>query len=186
VVALQSKKITVTEVVYISKIFYHSQFRVLCYCCVPPHRFVCPCAISQEVWTGSGSSCTSPLVNRISGHDAQFLTVNSITIKVNLIPLKQWTRKINNETVAQFQHLLENEMWEPVFKNKDENCKLNSFLCIFLNIFEGCFQIQNKSVGRIKNDWIVWGRKLPCKHKRSLCVYTHWVNGFLQVSCPWI
>jgi hypothetical protein len=42
-------------------------------------------------------------------------------MKVNLIALKQRTRKINNEIIAQFQYLLENETWEPVFKNKDTN-----------------------------------------------------------------
>jgi hypothetical protein len=49
------------------------------------------------------------------------LAVNNITIKVNGMPLKLRTRRINNETIAQFQHLLENEMWEHVFKNKDTN-----------------------------------------------------------------
>jgi hypothetical protein len=54
----------------------------------------------------------------------QFHTVNNITTKVNLIPLEQRTRKINNETIAQFQYLLENEMWEAVFKNKVAHCKI--------------------------------------------------------------
>jgi hypothetical protein len=51
------------------------------------------------------SSCTSALVNGPSDHDDQFLAVNNITTKVNLISLKHRTRKINNETTAQFQHL---------------------------------------------------------------------------------
>jgi hypothetical protein len=58
--------------------------------------------------TRSSSSCTSPTINGISDHDAQFLTVNNITTKVNLMPLKYRTTKINNETTAQFQHLLKN------------------------------------------------------------------------------
>jgi hypothetical protein len=42
-------------------------------------------------------------------------------------------------------------MWEPVFKNKDTNYKCDSFLDIFLNIFEASIPIQNKRVvGRIK------------------------------------
>jgi hypothetical protein len=52
------------------------------------------------------------------------------------MPLEHGTRKINKETIAQFQHLLENESWELVFKNKDKNYKFNSFLCICLNIFK--------------------------------------------------
>jgi hypothetical protein len=66
------------------------------------------------------SSCTSPIVNGLSDNDAQFLTAN-ISSEVNSAPLKQKTRKMNNETIAPFQHLLENEIWEPVFKNKDTN-----------------------------------------------------------------
>jgi hypothetical protein len=57
-----------------------------------------------------GSFCTSPIVNGLSGHDAQYLTVDNVTTKEDLIPLKQKIRKINKETIAQFQHLLETEM----------------------------------------------------------------------------
>jgi hypothetical protein len=57
------------------------------------------------------SSCISPTVNGLSDYDAQFLTVSNIISEVNSTPLKQKTRKINNETIAHFQHLLECEMW---------------------------------------------------------------------------
>jgi hypothetical protein len=69
------------------------------------------------------SSCTSPVVNGLSEHDAQLLTISNITTKVNVILLKQRIRKINNETIAQFKCLLENEMWEHVFINKNTNYK---------------------------------------------------------------
>jgi hypothetical protein len=36
-------------------------------------------------------------------------TVNNTTTKVNLTSLKQRTRKLNNETITQFQDLLENK-----------------------------------------------------------------------------
>jgi hypothetical protein len=38
-----------------------------------------------------------------------------------------------------FRILLENEIWEAVFKNKDTNYKFNSTLYIFLSIFEASF-----------------------------------------------
>jgi hypothetical protein len=41
-------------------------------------------------------------------------------------------------------------MWELVFKNKNRNYKFNSFLYIFLNIFEDNFPVQNEGVGRTK------------------------------------
>jgi hypothetical protein len=68
------------------------------------------------VQAGLSSSSTSPIVNGLPDHDAQFLAVNIIS-EANPTSLKQKTRKISNETFAHFQHLLENEMWEPVFKH---------------------------------------------------------------------
>jgi hypothetical protein len=38
--------------------------------------------------------------------------------------LEKRTRKINNETIGQFQPLLENEMWEAVFRSKVANCRI--------------------------------------------------------------
>jgi hypothetical protein len=58
-------------------------------------------------------------VNGLSDHDAQFLTVNNY-YKSKFNTLETKNQEINNETIAQFQHLLENETWEPVFKNKDK------------------------------------------------------------------
>jgi hypothetical protein len=81
-----------------------------------------------------------------------FLQQSNITTEVNLTPLKQRTRKINNETIAYFLHLLESETWEPVFENKDTNYKSYSFLYTFLKSFKASFPVQNKSVGKIKND----------------------------------
>jgi hypothetical protein len=92
--------------------------------------------------------------------------------------LKHRTRKINNETIAQFKHLLENEMWE-CLKKKDTNYKFNSFLCIFLYTFDASFPVQNKSVGTIKNGWITQEIKISCKHKRSLCIHIYIAGAVL-------
>jgi hypothetical protein len=58
-------------------------------------------------------------------------------------------------------------------KIKDENYKFNSFLYIFLNIFEASLPIQDKSVGRTENDWITEGLKISSKCIRHLSVYPH-------------
>jgi hypothetical protein len=92
--------------------------------------------------------------------------ISNIAIEVDLAPLKWRTRIINDETTVQFKHLLEDEMWEPVFKNRDINYKFNSFLFTFLKIFEARFPVQSKSVRR-KNNWITQGIKMSCRHKRS-------------------
>jgi hypothetical protein len=52
------------------------------------------------------SSCTSPIVNSLSDHDVQFITVNNVILKVNSTPLKQKTRKINNENIVHFQQIV--------------------------------------------------------------------------------
>jgi hypothetical protein len=43
---------------------------------------------------------TSPIVNGLSDHDAQFLPVNNIIAEVNPTPSKQRTRETNSETIA--------------------------------------------------------------------------------------
>jgi hypothetical protein len=73
------------------------------------------------------SSCISPIVNGLSDHDAQLLMVNNIIAEVNSTPLKQRIRKINSETIAQFQYLLRNEMWEPVLIMRIQTISLTTF-----------------------------------------------------------
>jgi hypothetical protein len=95
-------------------------------------------------------SYISPIINGLSDHDAQFLTISNIAME-DLAPSKWRTRIINNETTAQFKYLSENEMWEPFFKNSDTNYKFNSRLFTFLNIFEASFPVQNRHVRKSKN-----------------------------------
>jgi hypothetical protein len=87
--------------------------------------------------TRLSSSCSYIVVSRLSDHGVQFLTVNNITTKVNLIPLKQRTRKINNETTAQFQHLLENEMRNLCSKIMVK--AITPFSYVILSVFEASF-----------------------------------------------
>jgi hypothetical protein len=113
-------------------------------------------------------SSVSPIINGLSGHDAQLLTINNIASAVNLIPLKQRTRKINNDTIMQFQLLLMSETWESVYRDQDINNRFHSFLYTALNIFEASFPIKYESMGKIKNDWVTQGIKISCKSKRCL------------------
>jgi hypothetical protein len=46
-------------------------------------------------------------------------------MEVDLAPSKWRTRIINDETSTEFKRLLENEMWEPGFENRDINYNLN-------------------------------------------------------------
>lgn len=58
-------------------------------------------------------SCISSLIENMSDHDTLFLTINTIT-EANQIPLKQRIREVINDTIAQFQLLLQNKTWKSV------------------------------------------------------------------------
>jgi hypothetical protein len=79
-------------------------------------------------------------MNGLSDHDAQFLTVNNTAPVTNIVPLRQRTREINNESIMQFYLQLTNKSWESVYTD-DTNNKFDSFLHTFPNIFEDSLYI---------------------------------------------
>ena len=116
------------------------------------------------------SSITSPLINALSDHDAQLLTIKNIHTANKKASLKQKTRLINSETLTNFQTLLKQETWGTVYQTQDTTNMFNSFLNTFLKIFETCFPVKYRSTKeeKKKNDWITQGIKISCKPKRSL------------------
>jgi trehalose/maltose hydrolase-like predicted phosphorylase len=98
--------------------------------------------------------------------------INNIAAAGNLIPLKQTTRKINTETIIQFQLLLKNETWETVYKDNDTSNKFNSFFFTVLNISEASCPIEHKSIDKLRNDLITQGIKISCKSKICLYIYS--------------
>jgi hypothetical protein len=50
-----------------------------------------------------GSTITLPLLNGLSDHDAQLLTINNIDAATKKVPLKQRTRITNSETLTNLQ-----------------------------------------------------------------------------------
>jgi hypothetical protein len=77
------------------------------------------------------SSSTSPIISGLSDHDTQYRMINSIAAAGNLIPLKQRTRKVNNETIMQVQLLLKSETWESVLKTMMPRISLTHFCVLF-------------------------------------------------------
>jgi hypothetical protein len=120
--------------------------------------------------TRLSSSFTCPIINVLSDHDTQFLTVNNIALAANIVHLKQRAREINNERIMQLQLQFANETSESVHIDNTNN-KVRSFLHIFLNIFEGSFPVKYKSIRRNKNGWIAQAIKISCEHKRRLHIY---------------
>jgi hypothetical protein len=119
-----------------------------------------------------GSTITVPLLNGLSDHDAQLLTINNIYAAIKKVPLKQRTRIINSETLTNFQSLLKQETWQPVYQTHDTNNMFNSFQNTFLRIFEASFPVSYRSTKEKRNDWITQGIKISCKRKSSLYTLT--------------
>jgi alpha-D-ribose 1-methylphosphonate 5-phosphate C-P lyase len=70
----------------------------------------------------------------------------------------------DNETIMNFQTLLQKETWESVYIDTDPNHMFNSLLCTFLNISQASFPFKYKSM-KDKYGWITQGIKMSCKHK---------------------
>ena len=112
-----------------------------------------------------GSTITFPLINSLSNHDAQLLTINNIYAATKKVSLKQRTRIINSETLTNCQSLLKQEIWQSVYQTQDTNNMFNSFLNTFLPIFEASFPVTYRSTKEKKNDWITQGIKIYAKVK---------------------
>ena len=113
-------------------------------------------------------SSVSPIINGLSNHDAQILTVKNICETVNKFSLNQRTRLIDSETITNFQTLLKEETWKSIYVDKYPNHTFNSFFCTLLNIFKARFPVKHKSM-KDKNDWITQGIKISCK-QNEVCM----------------
>jgi hypothetical protein len=88
-----------------------------------------------------GSTITLPLINGLSDHDAQLLTINNTHATTKKVSSKQRTRIINSETLTNFQSLLKQETWQSVYQTQVTNNMFNSFLNTFLHILEASFPV---------------------------------------------
>jgi len=108
-----------------------------------------------------------PLVNGLSGHDAQIITINNITLDKH-INQAQSIRKFNKFSISQFAVNLSYKNRDNVFKEGDVNTISNNFLNTYLRSFNFSFPLQK--IYRIHNNkpWITTGIKTSCQHKREL------------------
>ena len=63
---------------------------------------------------------TSPLVNALSGHDSQLITINDINLKI-LNNTPRYIRNIDKHGIVDFKIKLSLEIWDNVFENNDVN-----------------------------------------------------------------
>ena len=104
------------------------------------------------------NSLVPPLINSLSDHDAQILSLFNIITPDDTNEFYSY-RKISKHSLNEFQASLSYETWEDVFSNNDDdtNTIFNNFLNTFVRNFYACFpQKKNKNYAKfhcLDNNW---------------------------------
>ena len=106
-----------------------------------------------------------PVVNKLSDHDAQIITINNITVDKR-ISRTQSIRKFNKFCIFQFAINLSYENWD-VFIEEDVDTVYNNFLNTYLRILNSIFPLQKIYSTHNNKPWITTGIKTTCQHKRE-------------------
>ena len=111
-----------------------------------------------------------PIVNGLSDHDAQLITINDIHLKVsNNTP--RFIRRFNKHGILDLRVKLSLETWDNVFENNDLNLMYNFFLNTYLRVFYSSFPLKRLAAKTRGNVWITTGIRTSCKHKRELYLF---------------
>jgi len=116
-----------------------------------------------------------PIVNGLSDHDAQLITVNNINFKI-LNNTPRFIRNISRHGIFDFKFKLSLETWDNIFENNDANSIYNSFLNTYLRVFCSCFPLRKLITKAKGNTWITTGVRTSCKHKRELYLLCKYSN----------
>jgi len=108
-----------------------------------------------------------PLINGLSVHDAQIITLSNNFISVSR-HVFSFTRKINSYSISKFTSLLSYENWEDVFLETYVNIIFNNFLNTFLRIFCSSFPIIKSKYSYKQKPWLTTGIRISCANKRKL------------------
>jgi len=79
----------------------------------------------------------TPTINDMSDNDAQLLIISTDYSHVTIHKLKT-IRKINTFIISDFIDKLSSESWDSIFNSEDVNAMFNSFLSVYLRIFNSC------------------------------------------------
>jgi hypothetical protein len=110
-----------------------------------------------------------PCINGFSGHDAQLITLNSFPLPIsNAEPAD--IRKINKNTIAEFQLQLSGEQWDNIFGNNNINDTFNNFLSTYIRCFNSSFINKEIKSTNTHNQWIKKEINISCQKKRN-CFY---------------
>jgi hypothetical protein len=110
-----------------------------------------------------------PIMNGLSDHDSQLITLKTISLKP---PTKHFKviRTFNENSLNYFLNKLSYEIWDTAFSSEDVSAMFNAFLDTYLKIFYSSFPKKIIQLTPKRNDWITLGKRTSCKHKRELYV----------------
>jgi len=115
-----------------------------------------------------------PFENGLSDHVAQILILGNIEVPLQKHKSTRKTRRIDKDSIDNFQSCLREEAWDTVYNSDDANRMFNNFHCILLRHFESSFPIQYTTYRNKHNEWITKGIRVSCKRKRNLhTLYKH-------------
>jgi len=108
-----------------------------------------------------------PVINDLSDHDAQIITVTDISIST---PKQTFslTRKIDSNTIKNFVYLLSCENWKNVFMEEDVNIIYNNFINTYIRIFYTSFPLVKIKNSQNLKPWLTKGIKISFLNKRRL------------------
>ena len=108
----------------------------------PTRIFNNSCTLIENIYinTYRHDLSVNPLINGLTNHDAQIITLSNIFIFI-LRHVFSYTRKIDSNSISKFTFLLSFENWEDVFLEENVNIIFNNFLNTYLRIFYANFPI---------------------------------------------
>ena len=117
------------------------------------------------------SSITAyPFENGLSYYNMPIVICNNQNISLHRMPLKKKVRLINDQTLHNFQSLLQEETWDTVYSMNNVHKMFNNFQCILARNFENSLPTIYIGNRPKDNNWIMKGTKLPCKIKIKLYI----------------
>jgi len=108
-----------------------------------------------------------PLINGLSDHDVQSITLWNIFISI-LRHIFSCTRKTDNNSISKCTFLLSYKNWEDVFLEKSVNIIFNNFLNTYLRIFYASFQITKSQNSYKSKPWLTNGIRISRANKRKI------------------
>jgi len=135
----------------------------------PTRIFSNSCTLIDNIYinTYRHDFSVNPLINGLSNHDEQIITLSNIFISIPR-HVFSYNRKIDSNSISKFTFLLSFEDWEDVFLEENVNIIFNNFLNTYLRIFNASFII-NKSQNFYKSKpWLTNGIRISCANKRKL------------------